>query len=122
MIEGKTLFITGGAGFIGCCLIGRLIKKNRVIVYDNLSRNALQHTGYAEHENLTLIQGDVLDFPRVVESMRGAEIVSVAQRAVEEMGKGRWQPSEGHFAGMAKNLRVAGVSQAAWNMALAGMR
>lgn len=75
MIEGRTLFITGGAGFIGCCLIGRLVEKNKIVVYDNLRRNSLAGTAYADHENLTLIQGDVLDFPRLVEAIKGAEIV-----------------------------------------------
>jgi UDP-glucose 4-epimerase len=39
VIKNKTVFITGGAGFIGSTLIGRLIDDNRVVVYDNLSRN-----------------------------------------------------------------------------------
>ena len=36
MLEGKTIFITGGAGFIGSSIIGHLIGRNSVIVYDNL--------------------------------------------------------------------------------------
>ena len=41
MLEGKRIFITGGAGFIGSTLIGRLIETNTITVYDNLSRDSL---------------------------------------------------------------------------------
>ena len=61
MLEDKTIFMTGGAGFIGSTLIGRLIETNRVIVFDNLSRNALAGLPYASHANLTLKVGDVTD-------------------------------------------------------------
>ena len=74
-IESKTLFITGGAGFIGCCLLGRLLEKNRVVVYDNFARDSLKSTTFRGHPNLEIVNGDVLDFARVVEAMRGAEIV-----------------------------------------------
>lgn len=61
MLQDKTIFMTGGAGFIGSTLIGRLIEHNRVVVFDNLSRNALAGLPYASHSNLTLIVGDVTD-------------------------------------------------------------
>lgn len=75
MIDGKTIFITGGAGFIGSALIGRLIACNRVVVYDNLTRDALESKPYRNHRNLTLVQGDVLDFGHLRRSMAGADIV-----------------------------------------------
>lgn len=61
MLQDKTIFMTGGAGFIGSTLIGRLIEQNRVVVFDNLSRNALGKLPYSSHPNLTLIVGDVTD-------------------------------------------------------------
>ena len=45
MIEGATLLLTGGAGFIGTALTRRLVEKNRVRVFDNLRRNALAEAG-----------------------------------------------------------------------------
>jgi len=75
MITGKRLFITGGAGFIGSTLIGRLIDDNDVIVYDNLSRNALRRQPYSEHLNLQVIQGDVLDYDHLRRAMEGAQII-----------------------------------------------
>src|SRR5262245_58121073 len=74
-IRGKTIFITGGAGFIGSTLAGRLIADNKIILFDNLSRNSLKDKEFREHANLKLIQGDVLDFEQVLESMQGADIV-----------------------------------------------
>jgi len=75
MIEDKTIFITGGAGFIGSALVGRLIEKNRVVVYDNLTRNSLQDKAFRTHANLTIIKGDVLDFDQVSAAMAGADII-----------------------------------------------
>ena len=74
-IRGKRIFITGGAGFIGSALIGRLVESNDVVVYDNLSRNSLTSKPYKDHANLTLVQGDVLDSDKLSQAMRGADIV-----------------------------------------------
>jgi UDP-glucose 4-epimerase len=76
MIENKNIFITGGAGFIGSTLIGRLIDNNRITVYDNFRRNALKSKSYFNHQNLTIISGDILDFKLLQKSMEGAQIVS----------------------------------------------
>src|SRR5438309_3597000 len=74
-IEGRTIFITGGAGFIGSTLIGRLVEKNHIVVYDNLSRNSLQDKEFHDHPNLRLIKGDILDFESLCRGMEGADIV-----------------------------------------------
>jgi len=75
MIEGKHIFITGGAGFIGSTLAGRLVEHNRVTIFDNLSRNSLKDKPFREHPNLTLCEGDVLDAPALARAMAGADIV-----------------------------------------------
>jgi UDP-glucose 4-epimerase len=75
MIEDKTIFITGGAGFIGSTLAGRLLDRNHVVLYDNLARNSLQDRPFRNHPNLRLVQGDVLDARQVGEAMRGADVV-----------------------------------------------
>ena len=75
MITNKTIFITGGAGFIGSTLIGRLIEDNKIVVYDNLSRNSLKDKHYKTHSNLKVIEGDILDYQKLESAMQGANIV-----------------------------------------------
>ena len=75
MITGKTIFITGGAGFIGSTLAGRLIEDNKIIILDNLSRDSLKDKPFRNHPNLTVVEGDVLDYDAVAEAMDGANIV-----------------------------------------------
>lgn len=75
MIANKTIFITGGAGFIGSTLAGRLVEKNRVIIFDNFARNALQNKPFRESPNLTVVEGDVLDIAHLQREMEGADII-----------------------------------------------
>jgi nucleoside-diphosphate-sugar epimerase len=72
MLTGKKIFITGGAGFIGTQLTARLIDDNQITVLDTLHRNSLKNTDLADHENFTLVQGDVRDKAAVVAAMKGA--------------------------------------------------
>ena len=74
-IAGKTIFITGGAGFIGSTLAGRLVEYNRIVIFDNLARDSLKDRSFKDHPNLTLIQGDVLDFEALSKAMQGADII-----------------------------------------------
>src|SRR5947209_5438414 len=95
-IEGKTVFVTGGAGFIGSALAERLVEENRIVAYDHLQRNAVANKPeLAAHPNFTLVQGDVLDHHALAQAMEGAELVvhcagvagidTVIKRPVETM-------------------------------------
>ena len=75
MISGKTVLITGGAGFIGTALTRRLVPANKVIAFDTLRRNALGPSGLLEDPNVTLIKGDVRDYPALAEAVRQADMV-----------------------------------------------
>lgn len=74
-INGKRIFITGGAGFIANRLIAEVVQNNEVVVYDNYTRNTLKESPYKGHPNITEIEGDVLDFDHLKKAMDGAEIV-----------------------------------------------
>ena len=74
-LEGKRIFITGGAGFIGTTLARELVDRNRVVAYDNLHRDALSGLELAEHPNFELVQGDILDAELVRELARGANTI-----------------------------------------------
>jgi UDP-glucose 4-epimerase len=70
-MENKNIFITGGAGFIANTLIRSLIEKNRITVYDNFTRDTLTGSGYANHPNITIVKGDVLDYKALEAAMKG---------------------------------------------------
>jgi len=74
-LTGKTIFITGGAGFIGSTLAGRMVENNHIVLFDNLKRNSLKNQPFKNHPNLTLVQGDVLDFESVCKAMQGADVI-----------------------------------------------
>ena len=61
MLEGKRIFISGGAGFIGTTLARELVDRNTVVAYDSLHRDSLSGTDLGDHPNFTLVQGDILD-------------------------------------------------------------
>lgn len=75
MIQGKNIFITGGAGFIGSTLALRLAEQNRIVLFDNLHRNALRATDLLNHANVEFVEGDVLDLPSLQKAMRDANYV-----------------------------------------------
>ncbi|MGQ9602716.1 MAG: NAD-dependent epimerase/dehydratase family protein [bacterium] len=71
----KTILLTGGAGFIGSQLARRLVKKNRVKIYDNLHRDALSYTDLLSNPSVELIKADVLDRKALFEATKGCDIV-----------------------------------------------
>ncbi len=75
MIEGKKVFITGGAGFIGSTIAGKLLEKNKIVLFDNLSRDSLKNKSFRNHPNLSLIEGSVLDYDFLSRSMEGSDII-----------------------------------------------
>lgn len=74
-MTGKVIFVTGGAGFIGSTLVGKLVDDNQIIVYDNFSRDSLRNKSFKSHTNLRIIEGDILDLEQLKSAMQGADIV-----------------------------------------------
>jgi UDP-glucose 4-epimerase len=66
-LQGKRIFVTGGAGFIATTLARRLVEENEVVALDNLHRDALSSTDLVDHPNFSFHQADVLD----AEAVRG---------------------------------------------------
>ncbi|HSG17812.1 MAG TPA: NAD-dependent epimerase/dehydratase family protein [Anaerolineae bacterium] len=74
------MFITGGAGFVGCnCADHFLGQGHEVVIYDNLSRAGgpanLAWLQGRHDRRLRFIQGDVRDAKLLATSMQGAEAV-----------------------------------------------
>jgi nucleoside-diphosphate-sugar epimerase len=66
MIENKNIFITGGGGFIGTCLAERLVDSNQIILYDlNFHQNAYAFSKLVGHPNVTIVEGDIMDFEKL---------------------------------------------------------
>ena len=74
-MEGKRIFITGGAGFIANTLIKKLVDDNEIVVYDNFHRDTLTDSGFANHKNIQIIKGDVLDRQLLIDSMKDIDTV-----------------------------------------------
>lgn len=77
VIENKTVLITGGAGFIGSNLCGRLLEQgNKVICLDNLStgneRNILP---FMSNKNFQFINGDICDADTCRKATHGVDII-----------------------------------------------
>jgi nucleoside-diphosphate-sugar epimerase len=78
-LSGKKVLMTGGAGFIGTSLARRLVEDNEIVILDNLHRDSLSGTDLAQHPNLRLVQGDVLDLPLLRElTARATHVVHLA--------------------------------------------
>jgi nucleoside-diphosphate-sugar epimerase len=60
MIEGQTVLVTGGLGFIGSALVRRLGERNQVIVFDNGWRRSPEAEAVLRAGTVKFIDGDVL--------------------------------------------------------------
>lgn len=58
--KGKSILVTGGAGFIGSHIVDRLSPENKVIVLDNLSTGSMSNLEKSK-DRITFIKGDILD-------------------------------------------------------------
>jgi len=69
----KRILVTGGAGYVGCVLVPQLLTRgHHVTVYDILffGRDSLPR-----HPNLTVIEGDIRDTPKLAQDFRGIDVV-----------------------------------------------
>lgn len=67
--------ITGGCGFIGSHLVRRGIEERwEIVIYDNFSRFTPEHLP-RHHELVSIVQGNIEDFEKVTETLRGSDVV-----------------------------------------------
>lgn len=73
-LKGKTILVTGGAGFIGSHIVDRLAPENKVIVLDNMFTG--QESNLAKsRDRITFTRGDILDRPLVNKIVAGVDYV-----------------------------------------------
>jgi len=113
LIKDKCIFITGGAGFIANRLINILVEENNIIVYDNFHRDTLSFTTYANHKNLKIIKGDVLDYELLEKSMENSDIVvhAAAIAGIDTVIKSPTNTMRVNMIGTANVLEAAKINK-----------
>ena len=73
-MENKEIVVTGGCGFIGSHIVEKLLENNNVTIIDNLSSGKMENLKNPDHENLTLIEEDLLEC-ELEEILKGKDYV-----------------------------------------------
>ena len=87
-----TISVAGAAGFIPSHLVERLLDQHNITIYDNIHRNALKFTSFANHSRLTFIQGLALDLNALTQAMATAKVFPMPQSSQEAIALTERQP------------------------------
>lgn len=69
----KNVLVTGGAGYVGCVLVPKLLEAgHHVVVYDLMLFGS---AGLPSHPNLRVVEGDIRELPRVRAALEGIHSV-----------------------------------------------
>ncbi len=116
MIQNKIVFITGGAGFIGSTLAGELAEKNKVVIYDDLSRNSIKDRDFVSHPNIIIIEGSILDISnldRSIAEVAPTHVIHCAAIAgIDTVIKSPVRTMEVNMTGTANVLRAVSQQKA----------
>jgi nucleoside-diphosphate-sugar epimerase len=72
----KSILVTGGAGYVGCVLVPKLLKKGYIVtVLDNMLFGDKGLNNVGNNPNLKIIEGDIRDASIVEKSLNGVDSV-----------------------------------------------
>lgn len=77
-LSGKSVLVTGGAGFVGSHIVDRLIEVGcrRIVVVDNLVRGSRENLAEAmDRGSVKLVNADIREQPLMRELVRSADVV-----------------------------------------------
>ena len=76
ILTGKTILITGGAGFIGSNLCEYFLQKNRVVCFDNfVTGHKANIEKFLNQPNFSLVEGDIRNPSDCEKAVNGCDIV-----------------------------------------------
>ena len=88
-MKNKRVAITGGAGFIGSNLAHELATDNAIIITDDLSSGRVENiAGLTGKENVTFIQGSILDLHLLEDAFKGVDFVETDATGIFNVGTG----------------------------------
>ena len=71
----KKILVTGGAGFIGSCLVKSLLgSSGEVVVFDNLERGSIDRLNSIKNQ-IEIINGDIRDTKKVEKAVKGSDVI-----------------------------------------------
>ncbi len=110
-IEGQTILITGGAGFIGSALAERLVSTNKVVLYDTGfdGRRPFAFSSLVGHPNVRLVQGDIMTDNELERECGKADMIvhAAAILGVSKVINAARETLETNYVGTSRILQAA---------------
>ncbi|MBI4505716.1 MAG: NAD(P)-dependent oxidoreductase [Chloroflexi bacterium] len=120
------VLITGGAGFIGSNVAKELLAEGeQVVVYDRAPDSPQMRRVLSADEmaRLTVVEGDILDLPRLFDTVAGRRVERIVHLAyILAIGDNPWQASRINVEGANNVFEVArqcGVRRVVWASSIA---
>lgn len=109
-VRGKTVLITGGAGFIGSSLAEKLVADNRVVLFDlQFEGKPVEFTSLRENPNVKIVRGDLLDGTNLEGLAAEADIIvhAAAIVGVKDVCNAGRKTLETNYVGTSRLLQAA---------------